>query len=234
MTIYICDDDLFFAEMLEKDLHALLDLHFAPLSIKVCDNGRELLTLSKQAIPDLVFLDIDMPEMDGFTLAQQLCNLDLQLLIVFVTSLNELVFQSFQYQPFWFLRKDHMEELSVIVEKLVQKSEKEKQMLIIKISSETRGILLSEILYFESSGHYVNLYLSNEQLRYKEKISSLEQELMFKGFVRIHMGYLVNCRHIRQLTNKQVVLDNDCALPISRSHLQKTQHAFMQYMRSIR
>lgn len=234
MTVYVCDDDPVFAEVLETRLCALLQPVFGESYVKVCGSGAELLTLARETLPDVVFLDIDMPEMDGFTLAHQLRTFYTPPRIVFVTSLSELVFESFQHQPLWFLRKGYMEELPRIIDKLALSKQKARQMIPIAHNGETRMVAVSDIVYFEASGHYLILQLVGERIRYKGKLSVTEQELQGLAFARIHLGYLVNCGHIVQFGSTRVGLDNGEYLPISRSRTESARQIFMQYMRNTR
>ena len=103
---------------------------------------------------DVAFLDIEMPGMDGFMAAEQLNQLRNKPLLIFTTGFDHLVYDSFQYRPFWFLRKGHLSELSQIVKKAIDVRQHERRYYEINSNGEMYRFPITEILYFESDKHY--------------------------------------------------------------------------------
>lgn len=235
MTVYICDDNAYFADRLAEALKESLSGSFDYMEIQTFTDGSELLKVVETAPPEVAFLDIDMPIINGFALAEEIHARSQDTSIVFVTSLSELVFQSFQYQPLWFLRKTHFaEELPQVIERLEHKCKEKSRTLLINLHGEKRAFPAADILYLESDAHYVQIHTVDDVIRFKAQLNKVEQEINHPNFVRVHVGYLVNCAHMSRLRANTVMLDSGDELPISRSRMAETQQAFMRYMRRSR
>ena len=175
-----------------------------------------------------------MPDQDGFSVANELMKMRTKPLIIFLSSLDHLVYQSFAFQPFWFLRKTHLEDLPMVLEKMTKVINNTKVHYTATINGSNISIPISEIFYFESEGHYIIAHRNGSKLRYKARISDIERELSRYFFVRCHVGYLVNCRFIQICSRTTLTLTTGQVIPVSRAQAAETQSAFMTYMRSLR
>lgn len=99
MQIYVCDDEL---PILEK-LAGKVKEHIPEETVFGVSSGRELLHRLQESGCDILFLDIDMPDIDGMEVAKQLNQLEEKPLLVFVSSHDELVYESFWHHPFGFI-----------------------------------------------------------------------------------------------------------------------------------
>ena len=234
MRIILCDDDIPFTQSFAKRLSsAFKDLGIKP-EIIVTNTGIDALRQFTQKPTDALFLDIDMPDQDGFSVANELMKMRTKPLIIFLSSLEHLVYQSFAFQPFWFLRKTHLEDLPMVLEKMTKVINNTKVHYTATINGSNISIPISEIFYFESEGHYIIAHRNGSKLRYKAPISDIERELSRYFFVRCHVGYLVNCRFIQICSRTTLTLTTGQVIPVSRAQAAETQSAFMTYMRSLR
>lgn len=155
MRIILCDDDIPFTQSFAKRLSsAFKDLGIKP-EIIVTNTGIDALRQFTQKPTDALFLDIDMPDQDGFSVANELMKMRTKPLIIFLSSLEHLVYQSFAFQPFWFLRKTHLEDLPMVLEKMTKVINNTKVHYTATINGSNISIPISEIFYFESEGHYI-------------------------------------------------------------------------------
>ena len=120
LNIYVSDDDVAFIEIVTAAITRILN-NICGFQISTFDNGEDLLEECNNRCPDVVFLDIDMPFIDGFKVAEILQKHQINTLIVFVTSHEDKVYQSWTYQPFWFVRKSHLGDLEIVISKLLSK-----------------------------------------------------------------------------------------------------------------
>lgn len=177
MRIILCDDDIPFTQSFAKRLSsAFKDLGIKP-EIIVTYTGIDALRQFTQKPTDALFLDIDMPDQDGFSVANELMKMRTKPLIIFLSSLEHLVYQSFAFQPFWFLRKTHLEDLPMVLEKMTKVINNTKVHYTATINGSNISIPISEIFYFESEGHYIIAHRNGSKLRYKARISDIEREL---------------------------------------------------------
>lgn len=174
---------------------------------------------------DVLFLDIVMPEQNGFEIAKKLRDMKNELYIIFVTHHNDLVYDSFDYAPFQFLTKDDLYKETYLLKKTVTRliDHKKKDVIfeLFDESKDTFEVSSREIYYIENDKHYLNYYtsVSDHPLRERANISEREEYLKSLDIVRIHRKYLVNIKSIRLLDNQydQVILKNGTKLPISRT-----------------
>lgn len=231
--IGICDDEEFF---LEKIYHLvernLIDLncHF---EIYRFNNAKDLILSNCEGNYDIIFLDIDMPRTNGIEAAMAIKQSSPNVVIVFITSKDELVFESIKTQPFRFIRKSKMtEEISEAITEAYKLIDSNSYKLTIKIDNNCYKIDTGVITYIESNKNYiiVNTFNGN-QFRYKQSISSIENELESYGFIRTHSGYIVNQKFIQRIEGNDVIIRNDIKIPISRSKKQYVQQKFIEYLR---
>ena len=155
-------------------------------------------------------------------------------LIIFLSSLDHLVYQSFAFQPFWFLRKSHLEDLPTIIEKLLHLLSSQQIQYTINVNGNNISISLSDISYFESDGHYIIAHMNEKTIHFKSRMSDIENELKPYSFIRCHIGFLVNCRFIKICSRTSITLITGQVIPISRAKAEETQTIYVKYMRSLR
>lgn len=233
MHIIICDDDKSFLDLMTE----LVEMEFQKLGINVdiesFVSGEDYIQQIHTTPGDIVFLDIDMPNLSGFEIAERIMLVDTKPIIIFVSNQEHLVFKSFSYNPFWFLRKTHLEELSELIEKAIEQIHISRKSFSFDTGNQLVSIPLQEIVYFESDNHYVILHSTLTTYRYKARITEIAKMLMPYYFSRIHVGYLVNCRYITLIQKSDLILETGETLPISRSRIKEVQNQFIKYTRSI-
>lgn len=231
-NIAICDDEV---KTLEN-LSAVIKDRFLALNIEgkyfATNYPEELIDILGKEKIDVLFLDIDMPKISGMDIGQYLLNKSINILLIFVTSHDALVYESFKYHPFGFIRKSYFEnEILQVVSSIAKKLEDKKESLFIKVNNEVIKINLNEILYFEGESNYINLYTKTEKYRFRDTLGNLEKQLVNKGFLRVHKGYLISQKEVFLIKAKEVKLFNETLIPIGRSYSETVKKELMKYMR---
>lgn len=231
-NIAICDDEV---KTLEN-LSAVIKDKFLALNIEgkyfATNYPEELIDILGKEKIDVLFLDIDMPKISGMDIGQYLLNESIDILLIFVTSHDALVYESFKYHPFGFIRKSHFEdEILQVVSSIAKKLEDKKESLFIKVNNEVVKINLNEILYFEGESNYVNLYTKIEKYRFRDTLGNLEKQLVNKGFLRVHKGYLISQKEVFLIKAKEVKLIDGTLIPIGRSYSENVKKELMKYLR---
>ena len=186
----------------------------------------------KNNTTDVLFLDIDMPSLSGMDIAQFLIDSNAEILLVFVTSHDTLVYQSFRYHPFGFIRKSHFdEEIGAVVKSIADELQKRNEHFSFKTNEGFFKVPFEDIIYFESESNYINLHCTDNQYRFRGTITSLENELKAKGFIRTHKGFLVNQQHIFAIKGDDIELSSKELLPIGRTNRESVKKAILRYMR---
>lgn len=230
--VVICDDD---SKILE-DLSSTIKNIFLQLNISAeyysTQDAEVLLNHISENNVDILFLDIDMPKHNGMEIAEYLLNQGYDILLIFVTHYEALVYQSFKYHPFGFIRKNYFnEEIEQVVSSAVSVLMDRQEAISIRLNSELIRIKLADIIYFEAASNYVNIFTETSTYRYRESLGELERQLSHKGFIRIHKGYLINQQFIYAIRCNEVELSSGAMLPIGRTNRENVRKLLMKYMR---
>ncbi|MEZ4772164.1 MAG: LytTR family DNA-binding domain-containing protein [Bacteroidia bacterium] len=200
--------------------------------------------------PDLVFLDIEMPKMNGFQLLEELG--DFRFNLIFTTAYDRFAVKAFRFSAIDYLLKPiNPEELKSAVEKAGQKFLTEKKQLeLLRRQLYTQDsrrfdkialpyahgytfVELSDILYCESDSSYTRFYLATGEIYLITKtLGNVEEMLEGSDFFRIHKQYLVNMRRIQRYVRNDggyVIMPNGVSIPISRSKRDEFSELFTRF-----
>ena len=226
LTIYVCDDEVAFADLLEGKLKLIFhEYDFDVGIVSFCTPVECLRAVRYGEPPDAVFLDIDMPEVSGFDIAKEIKKERRDALVIFVSGKPDLVFESFDYHPFSFVRKSAGDDLDVelrkVCEGVVSFLSKRKPIELCDVYAGTVFEKAENILYVRSEKHYVEYHAVGCDRPVKQRGSLKEAEKLLRpfGFIKPHSRFLVNVVHIGFFNPKinRIVLDTKDSVPVSRS-----------------
>ena len=235
LKFYICDDNIDFADRIKKEINLYMDDR-RDYETVVFNSGVALLKQFDKQVADVVLLDIDMPEMDGFEVASLLQKRKEDILILFVTSHEDKVYQSYDYHPFWFIRKSHMHDLQVVIPKLLRKidveEERKRLTFNLKAVNCVVEIDINTVIYIESYKNDIIIQdrVSGEK-RVRCKITDAEKQLYPLNIIRIQNGILVNCRYISKITSREVILTDGTHFGLSRSKINFVREEYQNFIR---
>ena len=191
----------------------------------------EAITFLNENKTDLLFLDINMPEINGIHFAGSLSNPPA---IIFTTAYREYAANGFELQAIDYLVKPipfdrflkavnryfqlHGKSAGITTAEIREKPENE--FLLLKDNKKTHKVYLADIKYIESDGDYIRFHLQNRKLMIRGSLSSMEVTLPPSMFIRIHNSYMINMKKINAITLYSVEIEGT-ELPISRSHKDK-------------
>lgn len=231
MKIVVCDDD----EKFLKEFKTVLQERLTSLEIEaeltMYSTGKKLVEVCEQEEIDVLFLDIDMPEVDGFKIAESVRKKELNCLIVFCSNYSDFVFKSFRYEPFSFLCKEnYQEQLSDVMKRIYEKWSSRKKEFTYQIKGGGVRIKQRDILYIDTSNHKIFIHTIDEVYEFREKLSFVEEELDAQKFVKINSGCIVNLAHIYKIHENLITLKNKQILTISRSNKKKVKDKFFDFL----
>lgn len=218
VRIAVCDDESTAVDRMIHIIQASNAEENTALDVHAFTNGSDLLAVHKAAAFDIICLDIDMPGLNGFQTAKMLHVGVESTHLIFVTYKENLVFESFSFEPFGFVRKDYLEtELPETLRRCIRKLLFYERAYQFNTSVGIRTFKLKEIIYFEIKNH--ELYISttfNKTFCCRGTISQLEVLLAAVGFVLIHESYLINMYYIDTILKQEVKMSNEAMLPLSK------------------
>lgn len=227
MKIALCDDDLNFIKKLHSVLDEKISRYTDDFSITEFTNGKEFIAELDKF--DAVFLDIDMPEISGLEVAAYI-NKNADTLIIFVTSYDELVYSSFRFQPFRFLRKTHLnDELDEAVKSICERLKT--HLITVKTKDGETVIDINNLIYIEVFGHKLVFHCINDLIESSGSLSTYEKAKEFGNFLRVHNSYLVNCKFVYSIETSAVIMDDKSQIPLSRHRAENVKSKFSEYLR---
>lgn len=229
MRIAICDDQ---TVCLEQTLSAVKKcLPAVEARIELFKSGVTFLREFKRRPYDMVFLDIEMPEMDGITLARHLRKLNQEVPVVFLTSHMEYATTGYEVNALRFLGKpvdyNKLREVLTVVVDRIQKQ----RILWIKTDMGEQKLFVKNILFMEAQNQNILIYTNEDTYCVRYNLSDYEKELAPDGFFRIHRGYIVALSHIKCFGKNEITVDNNTTLPVSRSKEKVLREALFQHIR---
>lgn len=244
LKIAICDDD----DVMLNKMSGKISEEFISRKIGVqteCfSNGLDFIEKHQKTPFDVVFLDIIMPDINGFEIAEKVRAISENTYIVFVTTEDALVYDSFSFQPFDFIPKylnqstDYFEtKLKSVIQRLADKLNKYKEISLTQPYGETLNIICSDIMLIKTTGNYVEYSIKNrEPVRMRAKLDDVEKELGQSIFLRLHKSYIVNMDFIKTINYPQllVTLKDGTILTISRAYKNDVKEHYMNFIRNLR
>jgi DNA-binding LytR/AlgR family response regulator len=235
LRIAACDDE---PEILEGFVYIIKECfayHNVPVSITKFNDPIVLAKALKNNTFDLLFLDIEMPRINGITLAKKLRELGSSIDIIYVSNKDDLVFKVFDVRPVSFIRKSRFfEEIGGVIRSYVANlSDEDVHKLVLTDKSEIQTLDLTKILYFEGAGKSQKAFMvdSDKPMEVRSTMQELEEKLGNKGFIRVHRGFLVNYQFIDAIRDSFVVLTTGYDIPLSRRNAHEVKDKFLGYMK---
>lgn len=236
----ICDDDAVILKQMEHCIRTVFEASRFRCTLECYTDEAFFLERNRQKPYDIVFLDIFLQQHTGFDIAKELRQQKNDVLLIFVTSQDTLVYRSLEYRPFQFVRKGQSEvllpRLRAVTEKIVSYY-RETELLELDLGvGERRVVVYRDILFLQSSLHYLEYHLnSGEVLRVRERMADACEQLAAHGFLRIHRQYIVNLQAVARMniSTRTIHLFSGEVLPIGRTYRQQAVEEYGRQMRKI-
>lgn len=228
MKVVIVDDERLSREELKK---ILKKNHPEVEVIAECANATEGKQKIEELKPDLVFLDIEMPDKTGFEMLNEINAIPD---VVFISAYDEYAIKAFEFQALdYILKPIDAQRLAECIKKYQIKEEKENQIVtktdklnkdakvFLKDGDNCWFVALKDVIVFESLGNYVKVHLPNSHPIIFNSLNALEERLPADMFFRANRKFIINLHHITQISTwvnngYMVKLDNGMEIDLSR------------------
>ena len=191
-----------------------------------CRNGAEVLTALNTSAPDVVFLDIQMPGIDGFEVIKQR-TVERMPAVVFLTAFDQFAIKAFETEALDYLVKPVSEaRFATTMKRLMRRlrstsSSTREETIVVTTSRGATVLHLTEIDWIEAAGNYSQLWAGTRSYFLRESLQVLEERVQKHGFIRAHRRALVRLDGVRELARTRAgasvaVLESGVRVPISR------------------
>lgn len=236
----IVDDE----ELARQVIHEMLKPHAEIEVIAECANGFDAVRTVAELKPDLIFLDIQMPKLDGFEVLELVGN---DFAVIFATAYDEHALRAFEVHAVDYLLKPfRAERFNEALQRAKERIGKKMpaapeelakaargggqyvERIVVKDGTRVQIIPVARLDYAEAQDDYISLVSQGKKYLKQQTVSSLEASLDPKSFVRIHRSYLVNLERVTRLEpygkdTHVVILSDGARLPVSRAGYARLQ-----------
>lgn len=221
ISCLIVDDEAVARDIIANHLSKIDNIEV----VSSCSNAIEAFNYINTHDIDLIFLDINMPEISGISFAKSI-NKDIK--IIFTTAYRDYAVEGFELKAVDYLLKPIsferlLKAVNTYFEIYTDTKQHENKAISINdfmfVRSDRRMIKIDfeAIIYIESYSDYIKIHLPNKTIVTRETISAIEAKLPNNKFLRIHRSYIIALKHITSFTNEEITI-NKTALTISRSY----------------
>lgn len=240
ISFAVCDDDEIVCEAVYDRVKAIFEKCGIECEAEKYTSPVELGTFlaNDKRHYDLLFLDIDMPRINGINLAKVAKkksgdNTD----IIFVSNREDRVFEALGVQPFGFVRKGNfVGDLKDVLRSYLNKKVLSKNYFAVRTNNNSvaQKVCVNDIVYIESFRYNQIIYLVNgEKLEIRMTMEELEEKLKQYSIIRIYKSFLVNLKYVQRIERDgvKVQYDDGVFLNISRRHVQEIKAIYLDYLR---
>lgn len=218
--IFICDDNFIERKKIESNILSYISTHpNTVINYNIFSSPFELLEeTEKSGAPDIVLLDIYMPELLGTDCARYLSRLSEKIDIIFVTTSADFALEAFSLHAFDYIKKPYTQEkFDSSLDRAIKEREK-KNWILLSSGGKVHRVALEDIIYIETIDKKRIFALTNGlKLQSWYSVAELEEKILVgKGLIRCGCSYIINLSHAKCFSGNKLVMDNGAIIPIPR------------------
>lgn len=236
LRIAICDDEKPFRENIKKYVGNYLLNKEISFEIETFSSGKEFIELGIEMVCyNIIFLDINMDEIDGIATAQKIREFSSEIYIVFVTAYINYSLEGYKVDAARYLLKNNVnfdDSICECMDNILNKMNYVVLKRSFKFNECEKVVLIERILYVESRLHKLEFHIMEDKLRTYTlygTLNELEKEMSDFKFLRIHQSFLVNLKHIKGIVAYKVILSNNQELIVPKARYKEVKSAFIAY-----
>lgn len=233
-NIVICDDEQVESEKLQRYLQNLEAEQGDRFSLQIFSSGEQLLE-HFPANADILLMDIGMNGISGMETVRQLRKQDINVCVIFITSLTQYAIEGYSVHAFGFLTKpfSYSHFRRAMEEALAALESTRSNILALPVENGIQYIDFSQVCYVEVYGRIICVNQTNGlSLECRMSLSNLEKSLNSKQFFRCHNNFLVNFAHVVQIESRKLTMKNGRVIPVSKHRYQELLLAIGRYGRT--
>lgn len=230
MQVAICDDEKIFRDKLKEVLIEYKTSKRIHMDIFEYSSGTALLSDDKAF--DMVFMDYQMPEIDGLETARMLRAKNSICSIIFITAYPQFILDSFEVQPFRFMIKPlDVDKITGAIDSFLHQQKLISPLIVIE-DGEQKTVRAQDIIYIEGDGKYCWVRTATGLLHSSKTVSQVFDILPTHCFFRIHKSYIINMYCVESVKENTVMLNNGEKATIGRNHITEFKQAYMNFVKN--
>lgn len=231
IKIAICDDEQEICNDIYSKLSKIAEEKALHFEMDCFLSGEELCNEMKDTKYDLIFLDIELPKMNGVEVGTYIRNTlnDEVLQIAYISSKKEYAMELFESRPINFLVKPiEYQKVKKLIDKFLLISQIDTRIFTFKQKYDYVQLLFSDIIYFTSSGRKVIVVTQSKSYEFYGSLEKIYNEFKQNNFLYVHKSFIVNYRFIKIYEYEQITMTNDKIIPISQTRRKAIRSMFMK------
>ena len=226
--IHICDDELIWCNLLTESVSRWAKQRRYLIQIEHFKSAEEFLFQEADKTANIVLLDIEMKKMNGIELAKKIRQTNKEIQIIFITGYIDYIQDGYEVEALHYLLKPVTDEkLYQVLDRAIEHITFLEKSLLFTLHGELVRIPLHEIRYLEVRKNYVTIH-AKEDYEIKQTLYELEKNLD-NGFCRTGRSFIVNLHYIKRITKKEVILEDETKIPLSRGMYDSINQAIIHY-----
>ena len=233
ITLAIVEDEEQYITQLQTYLRRYEGEHGCRFSVRTYSDGAEILDPYPEDL-DIILMDIQMKYMDGMTAAEQIREMDPEVILMFITNMEQYAVRGYAVDALDYMVKPiEYYSFSRKLDRAIARSRKrERQYITIRMPGSMRKIEMTELDYVESQGHDLHFHIGGGEYVMRGVMRDMEKLLEQHGFYRCNKGCLVNLARVTGISDNCALVNGD-RIPISRGKRKEFMTALAEYMSDV-
>ena len=243
VEIAVCDDEQVHIDRIVKYIDVYSEESEININITSYNSGMALLKdIENDDLKyDIIFLDVEMPEINGVDMARQIRKITQDVIICFVTSFDKYAIQAYGVEALAYVVKPVayaelkrvLSRAVVLVQYTFDYKEAEERYIEVPVSRNTRIVDVRTIQYIEKRRNKCVLHCTDAEITCYETLKEICSKLDQNIFIYVHQGYIVNFDAIKEVKENVVCLGDGVEVPLSRSHYKEVKNRHMSKIRKL-
>ncbi len=236
LKIAVCDDESFFREEIKELLVQYLNANGILYEIDTFSSGAQFVALGIGMLKyNIIFLDINMDELDGLATARKIREISKDVFIVFITAFVNYTLEGYKVDAVRYILKnnDSMQDaICECMDAIREKTQYEVTWKEFQFHEGTKRLSLDHLLYIESRLHKLEFHVMEDEIKVYtmyETLNRMEEALKEYYFIRAHQSFLVNMKYIKSMKRYELMLSNGMRFDIPRARYKTAEEKYVMY-----
>ena len=230
MKVAIIEDNNEYSETLKNYIEQYAKENSLNIALSIFPNGERIVNDFKSDY-DIIFMDIEMPVMDGIEASTKIREIDSECIIIFISNYTQYAIKGYAVNALDYLTKPLEYTLfkNTMSKAILKVQSKQNKSIFIQSSSETYRIDINEIIYIEVYKHRVTFHTTKDNYDMRGTLQDVEKQLPNNQFVRCNSGIIVNLKYVTGISKDSLIIFDE-ELPIARSRKKDVLNMLTRYI----